>query len=120
MLPVYPVMRAKSRLFIFRIKRDWLTLYHKIEEGNETIAANARLALTESLTAVAPLFMNKPFLLHDEISLVDCYIAPLLWRLRSLDISLPSAADAIIDYADRIFSREAFQQSLTEAERELR
>ena len=120
LLPVYPVMRAKSRLFIFRIQRDWLTLYHTIEEAEAADAEKARLALTESLTTIAPLLVEKSFLLHDEISLVDCYIAPLLWRLPSLDIRLPSSAKAVINYAEQIFLREGFQKSLTDAERELR
>ena len=120
LLPVYPVMRAKNRLFIFCMQRDWMSLYHKIEKGDEKSAANARLELTDSLARTAPLFLNKPFLLHDEFSLVDCYIAPLLWRLPSLGVKLPSSAKAIIDYMDRIFARQGFQQSLTDAEQELR
>jgi len=120
LLPVYPVMRAKIRLFIFCMQRDWMTLYHRIEEGDGTLAEEARSELTNSLVAVGALFTDAPFLLNDEFSLVDCYIAPLLWRLPSLNVSLPSSAKAITDYAERIFARQGFQQSLTDAERELR
>ena len=120
LLPVYPVARAKSRLLIRRMKNDWLSLYNRILEKDEVAAEKARNELTESLTAVAPLFADKPFFMNDEISLVDCYITPLLWRLPSLDMSLPSSADPVMDYADRMFDREGFQKSLTDAERELR
>jgi RNA polymerase-associated protein len=43
-----------------------------------------------------------------------------LWRLPSFEISLPSSAKALQNYADRLFLRPAFRMSLTEQERELR
>ena len=120
LLPVYPVARAKSRLLMRRMKNDWLSLYDRILENEPAVADQARQELIESLTSVAPLFADKPFFMHDEISLVDCYILPLFWRLPSLDMDLPAAAEPLLDYADRMFDREGFQQSLTEAELELR
>lgn len=120
LLPVYPVARAKSRLLIYRMQHDWFSLYDIIQSKDEASAERARKELAEGLTAVAPVFAEKPFFMSDEISLVDCYLAPLLWRLPSLDISLPESADPIMDYADRLFAREGFDISLSEAERELR
>ena len=58
--------------------------------------------------------------MSEDISLVDCFLTPLLWRLPVLDISLPESADPIYDYADRMFAREGFEASLTDAEREMR
>ena len=120
LLPVYPVARAKSRLLMRRMKNDWLSLYDRIVENAGGVAEQARQALIESLTAVAPLFADKPFFMHDEILLVDCYILPLFWRLPSLEMDLPAAAAPLLEYADRMFDREGFQESLTEAELELR
>ena len=120
LLPVYPVARAKSRLLIRRIKHDWLKLYDQCSDTQQLNIEKAREVLIGSLVASAPLFAEKAFFMSEEMSLVDCYIAPLLWRLADLEISLPSSADAVIDYADRIYEREGFQQSLTDAERELR
>ena len=120
LLPVYPVARAKSRLLMRRMKNDWLSLYDRIVENEGGVAEQARQELIESLTAVAPLFADKPFFMHDEISLVDCYILPLFWRLPSLEMDLPAAAAPLLEYADRMFDREGFQESLTEAELELR
>jgi len=121
LLPVYPVARANSRLIAHRIRQDWYTLYETITtEKNAKSTAAARKQLTESLTLAAPLFSRKPFFMNDEFSLLDCYVAPLLWRLPSLEISLPESADVIYDYADRIFNIPAFQSSLTDVERELR
>lgn len=120
LLPVYPVARAKCRLLMYRMKNDWLSLYDIIMSKDEASADRARAELAESLVAVAPAFANKPFFMSDEISLVDCYLTPLLWRLPSIGIDLPEAADAICDYADRMFAREGFQSSISDAEREMR
>jgi RNA polymerase-associated protein len=120
LLPVYPVARAKSRLLVYRMQHDWFSLYDLIVSKDQASAERAREELTESLIAVAPAFKDKDFFMSDEISLVDCYLLPLLWRLPELGISLPEAADPICDYADRLFAREGFQASLSEAERELR
>lgn len=120
LLPVYPVARAKSRQMMFRIERDWYSLLQQIENGgNEREAKVARKQLQDSLVSLAPLFAGKPYFLSDEFTLVDCCIAPLLWRLPKLGIELPAAAKAITSYADRLFKRPTFKASLSEAELEL-
>jgi RNA polymerase-associated protein len=119
LLPVYPVARAKSRLMMYRIERDWYTLMHKIIE-NDAEADVSRKELRDNLVSLAPVFANMPYFMSEEFSLVDCYLAPLLWRLPSLNIELSPQANAIKNYAKKIFNRESFQASLTEAERELR
>src|ERR1700730_10581549 len=81
LLPVYPVARAKSRLMIYRIEKDWYSLVDRIEKGNKKDADVARKELEESLTKLAPVFGDSPYFLSDEFSLVDCCIAPLVWRL---------------------------------------
>ena len=121
LLPVYPVARAKSRLMIARIDKDWYSLVEKIQFGDEEISQGARKQLQESLLSVVPVFMNSKFFLSEEFSLIDCCIAPILWRLPALGIELPAAkAKAIDAYAERVFERQAFQASLTDAEREMR
>lgn len=119
LLPVYPVARAKSRQMMFRIERDWYVLMKNIEKGNEKEAKAARKQLQDSLIRLAPLFAGKPFFLSDELTLVDCYVVPLLWRLPKLGVELPAAAKAIKSYAERLFQRSTFKSSLTEAETEL-
>lgn len=120
LLPVYPVARAKTRLLLYRMQHDWFSLYDIITSKDEASADRARQELSESLTAVASAFRDKPFFMSDEISLLDCYLAPLLWRLPSIGISLPESADPLYDYADKMFAREGFQVGLSETERELR
>lgn len=119
LMPVYPVARAKSRQMMYRIERDWYSLLQQIEGNNERESKAARKQLLDSLVSLAPLFAGKPYFLSDELTLVDCYIAPLLWRLPRLGIKLPTAAKAISVYAERMFKRPAFKASLTEAEAEL-
>ena len=76
--------------------------------------------LRESLLASSDAFAVKPYFLSDEFSLVDCSIAPILWRLPRYEIDLPAQAKALHKYSERLFNRPAFKLSLTEAEREIR
>lgn len=121
LLPVYPVARANSRLIAHRMRQDWYAHYETIQRSEDAkVVAVSRKQLLESLILSAPLFSKKPFFMSDEFSLLDCYVAPLLWRLPSLEISLPESVEVIYDYSERIFNIPAFQCSLTELERELR
>jgi len=119
LLPVDPVSRASARLFIYRIERDWYANMDRIFKGTQGEKTQARKELQESLMATAPVFGAHPFFMSDEFSLVDCCVAPLLWRLRTLGIEVQAQAKPLRDYMTRIFSWESFRASLTEAEREL-
>ncbi len=123
LLPVYPVARAQSRLLIHRIERDWCVHVDAIAAGVEKEAElnKRRKELRDGLTSIAPLFNEKPFFMNDEFTLVDCTIAPILWRLASLGIELPAKqCKPLLDYAERVFKRDSFQASLSEQEREMR
>jgi RNA polymerase-associated protein len=76
--------------------------------------------LKESILASVDLFAAKQFFLSDDFSLVDCSIAPVLWRLPIYGIELGSQAEAIEKYMIRVFDRRSFQASLTELEQEMR
>jgi len=121
LLPVYPIARAKSRLMLQRIETDWYSLARTIENEKSSPAEKetARKSLRDMLVTLAPVFAESPYFLSDEFTLVDCRIAPLLWRLSSLKIVLPAAAKSIEKYQERVFARDAFQASLTEVEREM-
>jgi RNA polymerase-associated protein len=119
LLPVDPVSRANSRLFMHRVDRDWYSLMDVILAGGKP-ATKARKELRESLTVTAPVFAAKPYFMSDDLTLVDCSIAPLLWRLPNLGVELPSQAKAVEDYTARLFERASFQESLTELEQEMR
>ena len=123
LLPVYPVARAQSRLFAHRIQKDWCGLVDTIVAGRskETVIEKARKELREGLITIAPIFTEKEFFMSDEFTLVDCCFAPILWRLSVLGISLPpKSAKPLTDYMNRMFRRESFQASLSEAEMDMR
>src|SRR5438445_12793262 len=119
-MPVYPVARAKTRLMIYRIDREWSDLVRKIESGKPADAQLAAKELRNYLIKLAPVFNSSTFFLNEEFSLVDCCIAPILWRLPSWGITLTPEAKAVYKYAERMFARDSFQASLTEAEQDLR
>ncbi len=119
LMPVYPVVRAETRKMMYRIDRDWYSLMGVIQTGNPKESEEARKLLRDSLTNLAPVFADKPYFLSAEFSLLDCCLAPLLWRLPLLGIELPSSAKPVMEYAKRMFTRESFQTSLTDTEREL-
>ena len=119
LMPVDPVSRARSRLALFRIDADWYSLLGDLEAKNEKQANKARKILRDSLAASVEVFSAKPYFLNDEFSLVDCSLAPLLWRLPHYGVDLPSQAKPMLEYAERIFSRASFKASLTDAEREM-
>jgi RNA polymerase-associated protein len=119
LMPVDPVSRARSRLALYRIEKDWYELVPALESRGEKTASKARKMLRDSLTAGAEVFAAKPYFLSDEFSLVDAAIVPILWRLQRYKIELPRQAKPVIQYAERMFARESFQASLSEAEREM-
>ncbi len=121
LLPVDPVSRANNRQFRFRVFRDLYALTDSIESssGREKIK-HRRKIMRDHLTAIAPIFAHQPYFMSDEYTLVDCCIAPLLWRLSEYGIKLPASAKPLLKYADLLFKREAFRTSLSEAEQEMR
>ena len=124
LFPVYPVARAQSRLWIYRIDRDWAGLVDKLqaEDGTPAELDKARKELRESIISVSPIFAEKPFFMSDEFTIVDCCVLPILWRLPEIGIRLPEtkATKPLLDYKARLLERESIQQSISEQEREMR
>jgi RNA polymerase-associated protein len=119
LMPVDPVSRARSRLALFRIEKDWYSLIRDLDSKNDKLVPKARKTLRDSLASSAEVFSAKPYFLSDEFSLVDAAIAPVLWRLKYYNIDLPPQARAVNEYAERMFARDSFKASLTEAEKEM-
>tara|TARA_B110000503_G_scaffold13903_1_gene18926 strand:+ start:43991 stop:44596 length:606 start_codon:yes stop_codon:yes gene_type:complete len=123
LLPVYPVARAESRLFIYRIERDWSALVDAIlHTRSDNVVKKSVKELRESIIGIAPIFAEKRFFMSDEFTLVDCCIAPILWRLPALGVEIRASKQTkpLQTYMDTLFNRESFQESLTEHEREMR
>ena len=120
LMPVDPVSRAQARLMLHRLEHDWYAHWNVLMGDDKTKANRIRKTIREDLTVLAPLFASTAFFMSDDFSLLDCTLAPLLWRLPVLGIKLPASAQAVIDYSERVFARPGFQASLSEAEREMR
>ena len=119
LLPVYPVARAQSKLLMHRIEKDWSSAVDLLMSGSGK--DKTRNELRESLAGIAPIFDDRNFFMNEEFSLVDCCVAPILWRLPAIDISLPEKQTKSMQrYMNDMFSREAFIDSLTESELEMR
>lgn len=115
LLPVYPIAKAKSRLMIYRIEQDWYKLLETLEDPAEDHEV-AKKQMISSILKLEPIFADMDYFLSSEFSLVDCVIAPILWRLPRYGVEVPKEATAIQGYCKRIFSRNSFQASLTDQE----
>jgi RNA polymerase-associated protein len=124
LFPVYPVARAQSRLWMYRIEKDWSTLVDKLKSGRSAPAQmeKMRKELRDSLISISPIFTEKPYFMSDEFTIVDCCVLPILWRLPELGVKLPAtkAAKPLLEYRDRLFRRPAVRESLSEQEREMK
>ena len=120
LLPVDPVVRAGNRQLRFRVLKDLYSLIDDLESSDSTRVSNAQKNMKDNLTAIVPAFVHKPYFMSDEYTLVDCCMAPLLWRLPEYGVKLPASARPLEQYAERLFERDAFQSSLSEEEKEIR
>lgn len=123
LFPVYPVARAMSRLWIYRIKQDWCPMVDALMANKGTPAQldKARKELRDSLVSIAPIFGEKPYFMSDEFTIVDCCVTPILWRLPIMGIELPKnkTTKPLLEYKDRLFERESILMSLSEQEKEM-
>jgi stringent starvation protein A len=123
LFPVYPVARAQSRLWMYRIQRDWCSIVDDLTAGKGSAAQQEKMRkeLRESLVSIAPIFSEKPFFMSDEFTIVDCCVTPILWRLPSLGIDLGNhkSVQPLLEYRARLFSRAAVRASLSDQEKEM-
>ncbi|AHG86333.1 glutathione S-transferase N-terminal domain-containing protein [Bibersteinia trehalosi] len=114
LMPVYPVLRAQCRLNMHRIQQDWYSLMDFIDrDPNTPDAQKALKQLREEILALAPVFSDTEYFLSEDFSLVDCYIAPLLWRMHNLGVEFSGKGSAAVKgYMSRVFKRDSFLQSV--------
>ena len=98
--------------------QDLYSVTDDLDSDNEIAAANAKKILRDHLTAIVPMFIEQPYFMSAEFTLVDCCMAPLLWRLSRYGVKLPMSAKPLLQYAQRLFDREAFKTSLSAIEEE--
>lgn len=119
LMPVDPVSRAQLRLVHHRVIKDWYSVAYELESATGKPAETLAKQLKESIIAANELFKMSEYVLSDELSLVDCTLGPLFWRLPLYGVKLGKPGASVEAYAHRIFSRESFKTSLTQAERDL-
>ena len=117
LMPVDPKRRAQFRLALHRIENDFYGLAEELDKSN---GERERRQLREAMIEVSEAVESNRYFLSDEFSLVDCSLAPLLWRLRSYGIDPGPRAEALYGYMQRIFGRPSFMEGLSELERDLR
>ena len=121
LMPVSPVDRAKLRLGLTTLEEEIIEPAVALDLVLGTRVENAqRKKLKSQLASSADLFNIQEFFLSDYFTIVDCVIAPVLWRLDLFGIELSDAQKPINAYMERIFSRQSFKESLTEDEEEMR
>ncbi|QWT18379.1 glutathione S-transferase N-terminal domain-containing protein [Bacillus sp. NP157] len=119
LMPIDPLSRARLRLATWRIENDWLPEIEAILEGGRGADA-ARKRLREHLLFSVDLFRASRFFLNPEMSLIDCLVAPVVWRLPWLGVDLGPSGKPIVDYGERLFHSQGFARSLTPEERDMR
>ena len=122
LLPVYPVARADIRQLIYRMEKDWFSLVDNVETASTKKAREAICQdIKDNFVTIAPIFAQHDFFMSDDFSLADCCLAPVLWRLPHIGVQLPKTKQTkpLFDYMKRTFSRESFQESLSDFERDM-
>ena len=120
LMPVSPVDRAKIRLALVSLEADIVSNAIELDAALGSRNENSlRKKLKSMLNASLDLFSSNKYFLNDELTVIDCVLAPILWRLEYFGISLGKEQKAITDYMERVFSRETFQNSLSEDEEEM-
>ena len=124
LLPVYPVSRASCRELMLRIDREWCPLVDQILNSRMTKKKEMQVKeeLVQQLATISPTFKEFAFFMNEDFTLVDCYLAPVLWRLPSMGINLPynKHLKPLLDYQAKLFDRPGFNDSLTTIERDLK
>jgi RNA polymerase-associated protein len=120
LMPPDPVMRARARLFLKDMENE-LFIHMKDLEAKETkLREKAKKIVTNTLIQLNPILDKQEFLLHDEYSMLDVAMAPLLWRLDFYEIKLGTQCKALLKYADKIFERPLFDEAMSPAEKAMR
>ena len=122
LMPADPVMRSRTRLMLFNFERELFIHVRTLEDASASKKDQdkARISIRDSLIQLAPIFAKQKYMLGEEFSMLDVAIGPLLWRLEHYGVEVTKAMAPILKYAERLFSRPAFIESLTPNEKAMR
>ena len=122
LMPADPIMRARARLFIYTFERELFGFVRYLEnrDASERQKQIARHQIREQLIQLSPILTKNKYLMGDDFTMLDITLAPLLWRLGMYGIELPKTAAPLLKYAESVFSRPAFIDSMTPSEKVMR
>ena len=122
LMPADPIQRARARLFIYTFERELFSFVRVLERREETEIRKkvARDQIREQLVQLSPVLAKNKFLMGDDFTMLDITLAPLLWRLDHYEIEMPRSAAPLLKYAESVFSRNAFIDSMTPSEKVMR
>lgn len=122
LMPADPIQRARARLFIYTFERELFGFVRVLERREETEIRKkvARDQIREQLVQLSPVLAKNKFLMGDDFTMLDITLAPLLWRLDHYEIEMPRSAAPLLKYAESVFSRNAFIDSMTPSEKVMR
>lgn len=122
LMPADPVGRARTRLFLHVLERELFPHVKVLENArsNEDRRALARRRLRENLDILSIRVGDTKFLLSDDFGMIDVVLAPILWRVPYYGIQLSATATKLEIYAQRLFARQSFIDSMTAQERTMR
>jgi RNA polymerase-associated protein len=88
-----PMARAEQRQYIWRFEQDWFKLADQMLRHTDTLnqqeKQKAQKELRDTLISLTPLFQHFPFFMSETFSILDCMLAPIFLRLKSMGIELP-------------------------------
>ena len=120
LMPPDPVMRARARLFLKDFENELFVHMIDMDSSDQSKKTAGKQIITETLIKLTPILSKQPYLLHDEYSMLDVAIAPLLWRLDHYEIKLPNQSSSILKYADKLFKRPMFEEAMSPTEKAMR
>lgn len=122
LLPSYPEDRTRLRMLIHDLENSWCQPAEKLlqSKGSPKVLAGIHAELTEDLTSVAPIFFSEQIPDGEDLTLLDCFLIPFLWRLDLIKIKISESTRKHIEtYMRRVSKHPAFQVSLSVEEREM-
>ncbi|MDG2252770.1 MAG: glutathione S-transferase N-terminal domain-containing protein [Methylophilaceae bacterium] len=120
LMPADPVMRARARLFLKDFENQLFVHMKALESSEKSKKDAAKKIVTETLIQLTPIITKQEYLLHEEYSMLDVAMAPLLWRIDHYEIKLPNSCSLLLKYADKIFKRPLFEEAMSPAEKSMR
>jgi RNA polymerase-associated protein len=120
LMPADPVMRARARLFLKDFENQLFVHMKALELNEKSKKDAARKVVTETLIQLTPIITKQEYLLHEEYSMLDVAMAPLLWRIDHYGIKLPNSCLPLLKYADKIFKRPLFDEAMSPSEKAMR